>query len=134
MRFDHSDALGGRRPEQTRPGVAVLGLVAATLAVVLAGAACGRTAEEQAAVDAQEACITALGPVARQRLPSEEDLRAAARDAGAAARVDERWVPLRRRVSELRTAVAGQDGRGVDALAQECRRVNDIVKQERDDV
>lgn len=101
----------------------------------LAASACGRTAVEQAAVRAQEACIAALEPVSKDQKPSVSDLASAVRDAEAAARVDERWAPLRDRVRELRSTLGKEAGRArLDALVEECGRVNQIVKDNRDDV
>ena len=109
------------------------GLVIAALASTAAG--CGRTPDEQAAVRAQEACIAALDPVARDRRPSADALRSATRNADAAAAEDDRWSPLRDRVHELQTSIDTEAAReSLDALVEECRRVNDIVKEKRDDV
>ncbi|MDQ3680206.1 MAG: hypothetical protein M3378_06620 [Actinomycetota bacterium] len=111
----------------TRAGVWVLGSVV----LVLAGCG-GRTAEEQAAVRAQDACIAALEPVADDQRPSAGALAAATRDAEAAARVDERWGPLRARVREFRDGVGSPAGpASLDALVRECDRVNRIVKEKR---
>ncbi len=97
--------------------------------------ACGRTPVEQAAVRAQEACIVALEPVSKDEKPSVADLASAVRDAEAAAGVDERWAPLKDRVRAFRSSVGKEAGRAaLDALVEECRRVNQIVKENRDDV
>ena len=104
------------------------------LTLVALAPACGRTPVEQAAVRAQDACIAALEPVSEDRPPSPADLRSALTDAEAAARVDQRWAPLRERVRELMASAGGEGGPRVDALVQECDRVNQIVKEERDDV
>ncbi len=102
---------------------------------VLAASGCGRTAVEQAAVRAQEACIAALEPVSKDRPPSVSELASAVRDAEAAARVDERWAPLRDRVRAFRSSLDSEVGRApLDALVEECGRVNQIVKENRDDV
>ena len=82
---------------------------------------------------AQDACIAALEPVSKDERPSPEALRSAARSAEAAAREDRRWLPLRQRVEEFRSQL-GAGHLDPDPLAQECRRVNQIVKDERDDV
>ena len=105
--------------------------VAVVLLVGLSAAACGarRTAEEQAAVRAQDACIAALEPVSKGRPPSAGDLVGAARDADAAAGVAPRWVPLRERVGEYRARSEARET--LDALVQECARVNQIVKEKR---
>ena len=109
----------------------VLGLAVAGLMT----SACGRTPAEQAAVRAQEACIAALEPVSEDRQPSPADLRSAMSDAEAAARVDQRWAPLRERVRALGSSVGSEPGRAhLDALVQECDRVNRIVKEHRHDV
>lgn len=97
----------------------------AVLVLVLVTAACNRNAEGQAATRAQDACIVALGPVAKGRLPTTDEIGRAARHAEAAAEVDDRWLPLRARVRELAATTARP---AVDALADECRRVNDIVR------
>ena len=126
--FDHSGPGWPRRVVQTRRALVIL-----VAGVALSG--CGRTVEEQAAVRAQEACIAALEPVARDQRPSAGALQSAARSAGEAARVDERWASLRRRVDEFRTAVGkGNGGESLHSLMAECERVNRIVKEERDDV
>ena len=105
------------------------------LALATTAAGCGRTPDEQAAVRAQEACIAALDPVARDRRPSADALRSATRDADAAAAEDERWVQLRERVRELESSIDTAAVReSLDALVEECRRVNQIVKDKRDDV
>ena len=84
---------------------------------------------------AQDACISALDPVSRDRRPSVDALRSARRSAEAAAQVDERWSQLRERVRDLESSAdADAAQRSVDALVQECGRVNQIVKAERDDV
>jgi hypothetical protein len=106
-----------------------------TLALVLAASAgCGvrRTPEEQAAVRAQDACIAALDPVSKNRRPSTDALGIAARNAEAAAKVDDRWAALRARVLDFRGRADSQES--LDALVEECRRVNRIVKEKRDDV
>lgn len=115
----------GSRPRLAL-GLALAGLVAS---------ACGRTPAEQAAVRAQDACIAALEPVSQDRQPSTAELRSAVSYAEAAARVDQRWAPLRERVQALRSSVGSEAGRAhLDALVQECDRVNRIVKEKRDDV
>lgn len=106
-----------------------------TLALVLAmSAGCGgrRTPEEQAAVRAQDACIAALEPVSEGRPPSNEAVATAARHAEAAAEVDQRWSALRARVLDFRSRTDSQES--LDALAAECQRVNQIVKEKRGDV
>jgi hypothetical protein len=113
--------------------------VAVLVVSACAATGCGRTAEEQAAVRAQEACIAALGPVAEDKRPSPDALRSATRSAEAAARADGRWQPLQNRVIDFRATIAGdpdsEAGReSLDALAQECGRVNQIVKERREDV
>lgn len=100
----------------------------------MAVANCGRTAQEQAAVRAQEACIAALGPVARDQQPSTGALASARRHADAAASADQRWVRLRDRVRELGDTTGQGGGRAVDAVVRECERVNRIVKEERGDI
>jgi hypothetical protein len=104
------------------------------LMFLLAVWGCGarRTPEEQAAVRAQEACIAALEPVSEERRPSSEAVAMAARHAEAAAKVDDRWMPLRARVLEFGNQPDGRER--VDALVRECERVNRIVKEKRGDV
>ena len=99
-----------------------------------ASAGCGgrRTPEEQAAVRAQDACIAALEPVSKNQRPSTDALGAAVRDAEAAAKVDNRWSALRARVLDFRSRTDSQES--LDALAAECQRVNQIVKEKRGDV
>lgn len=109
-------------------------VLALGLALVVLTPACGRTPVEQAAVRAQDACIAALEPVSEDRQPFPADLRSALANAEAAARVDQRWAPLRERVRELGSSASGGGGGQLDALAQECDRVNQIVKEEREDV
>ncbi|MDQ3569433.1 MAG: hypothetical protein M3396_02195 [Actinomycetota bacterium] len=113
----------------TKAGVVVLALVL----LALAGSPCGgRTPQEQAAVRAQDACIAALEPVAEDQRPSDDALAAASRDAEAAANVDERWGPLRARVREFADGIGSPAGpASLDALVQECERVNRIVKEKR---
>ena len=89
-----------------------------------------RSAESRAAERAQDACIGSLQPVADGGRPSTAVLRRAAADADAAAGVDDRWAPLR---ASVRAAL---DRRGsprfeaaVDALVEECERVNEIVRR-----
>lgn len=100
-------------------------------AVVVLAVACGRNAEGQAAVRAQDACITALEPAAQHRLPTGDEIGAALRHAEAAAEVDERWLALRQRVQELAAVLQRGDDAddAVQQLADECRRVNDIVRE-----
>jgi hypothetical protein len=83
-------------------------------------------------VRAQDACIAALEPVSKSRRPTAESLVTAARDAEAAARVDPRWVSLRGRVRDFQARTDAPES--LDALVQECRRVNQIVKEKRDDL
>ncbi len=64
--------------------------------------------------------------------PSTGALAAAVRDAEAAASVDQRWVALRTRVRDFRDRTDTPES--LDALVKECERVNQIVKEERDDV
>lgn len=101
----------------------------ALLALAVVGA-CTGNAEGQAATRAQDACIVALEPVAQRRAPTSDEAQQAARLADSAADVDDRWVPLRARTHDLNTAVLhGVDPQpAVDALADECRRVNEIVR------
>jgi len=83
-------------------------------------------------VRAQDACIAALEPVSKSERPSDDALATASRDADAAARADRRWAPLRTRVLDFK---ARRDAlEALDALAQECGRVNQIVKEKRGDV
>ncbi len=56
----------------------------------------------------------------------------AARHAEAAARVDDRWVPLRAKVRDFGNQPEGREP--LDALVKECERVNRIVKEKRGDV
>jgi len=111
--------------------VLVSALVAMT--AVAAGPGCGRRSpEEQAAVRAQDACIAALEPASLSQRPSADALVAAARHAEAAARVDQRWATLRASVRDFQARVDTKES--FDALVQECRRVNQIVKEKRGDV
>ena len=114
-----------------RPSVVACLAVALVLA---AGSGCGgrRTPQEQAAVRAQDACIAALEPVSKNRRPSNDALATAASEAEAAAKVDERWAALRDRVLDFRSRTDSQES--LDALAAECQRVNQIVKEKREDV
>ncbi len=118
-----------------RPVRVAVGSVLGLALAVVVGSACGRTPVERAAVRAQDACITALDPVSEDRRLSPADLRSALSDAEAAARVDQRWAPLLERVRNLASvAGSGEGGAQLDALVQECDRVNQIVKENRDDV
>ena len=99
------------------------------LALALALTACTRDPEGQAAVRAQDACIAALEPVALGRVPSDSEIATASRHAEATADVDDRWLPLRARVRALSAEPAQP---AVDALAEECRRVNDLVRSKLD--
>ncbi len=111
---------------------AVASLALGLLAAALVSSGCARrTPEEQAAVRAQDACIAALEPVARDERPSPAALEEAAEAARAAAGVDDRWSALPARVDELRSR-PGERG-PVDALVEECGRVNRIVKEKRGD-
>ena len=104
--------------------------LALTLAVVAGGVGCGRrSAESKAAERAQDACIGSLSPVADNRQPSAAVLDAAVADAEAAASVDERWQPLLARLRAARQArgTPAVDP-AIDALVEECDRVNDIVR------
>lgn len=105
----------------------------AMVALVLAAGGCVPNPEGRAAGRAQDACIAALEPVAQRRVPTAAELAQASRVAEAAAAADERWVPLRQRVRELAEAVSGgaDPQAAVDALADECRHVNDIVRTSR---
>lgn len=102
----------------------------AMVALVLALGGCARNPEGRAAGRAQDACIAALEPVAQRQVPTAAQLAPASRAAEAAAEVDERWLPLRQRVRELAEAVSrgGDPQPAIGALADECRRVNDIVR------
>lgn len=103
--------------------------MAATLLMVLAAAACTRTAQDKAAQDAQDACIVALEPVAQGRTVTPDEVARARTHAEAAAEADPRWTPLEARLAQF-DAAAGAEA--VDALTVECRRVNDIVRAEYD--
>ncbi len=81
---------------------------------------------------AQDACIAALDPVSKDQRPSADALAAAGRDAEAAAKVDERWLTLRARVADFRAQPDARES--LDALVKECGRVNQLVKEKRDDV
>jgi hypothetical protein len=104
---------------------------AIVIVALLGGSACSarRTPEEQAAVRAQDACIAALEPVSKSRRPAPENLADAVVDAEAAAGVDQRWAPLRARVLEFRERTDSSES--LDALVNECGRVNQIVKEKR---
>jgi hypothetical protein len=98
---------------------------------VLGAVACGPSAEDRAAVRAQDACISSLEPVADGRTPSADDLDAAVADAEAAAEVDDRWAPLGvllRQARDQRGTPAFEPS--VDALVAECEQVNDYVRAE----
>ncbi len=56
----------------------------------------------------------------------------AARHAEAAAAEDERWMALRAKVFDFRGRVDHQES--LDALVEECERVNRMVKEKRDDL
>ena len=114
----------------SRTGLPALGLALAV--AVNAGCSARRTAEEQAAVRAQDACIAALEPVSKDQRPSTEALATAARDAEAAAKVDERWLPLRSQVRHFGERAGEPES--LDALVKECERVNRIVKEKRADM
>ncbi len=117
-----------------RAGPLALALALTTALATTASSACGsrRTAEEEAAVRAQDACIAALDPVSKDQRPSTDALVSAARDAEAAAKVDERWSALRARVLDFGDRTDARES--LDALVEECARVNRIVKEERDSV
>lgn len=113
-----------------RPSAVASVALGLCLSVAVLGSGCGRrTPEEQAAVRAQEACIAALEPVARDERPPPSALDAATGDAEAAARVDDRWATLRTRVDEFRSRPA--ERAPLDALVEECGRVNQMVKEKR---
>jgi hypothetical protein len=120
------------RLEASRVAGGGLALGIALVVAVTPGCGGRRTAEEQAAVRAQDACITALEPVSKDQRPSTDALATAARDAEAAAKVDERWMPLRARVLDFGRRT--DDRESLDALVKECERVNRIVKEKRGDV
>lgn len=106
-------------------------MAAAVVLASVVGVACGRRSpESRAAEHAQDACIGALEPVARGRLPSVEQVDEARADAEAAAEVDDRWDPL---VVGIRMVQSTRGTPGidpaVDALTAECRRVNEIVRR-----
>lgn len=98
---------------------------------VLAAGGCGRRSPEaRAAERAQDACIGVLAPVADQELPSAAVLDDARADAEAATEVDDRWAALVQRLEDLE---AQRDtplvDPAVDALREECGRVNDFVRR-----
>ena len=113
-------------------GPPALGLALTLLMAVSPGCGARRTPEEQAAVRAQDACIAALEPVSEGRRPSPYAIAMAARHAEAAADVDERWASLRARVRDFAASANAQNS--LDALVEECERVNRIVKEKRDDL
>jgi len=100
------------------------------VAVVAAGGCGRRSAAARAAEWAQDACIAALSPIAEQELPSASVLDDAQGDAQAAADVDDRWSALVERLEDLE---AQRDtprvDPAVDALREECGRVNDFVRR-----
>lgn len=94
-------------------------------------AGCGRSDESEAAERAQDACIGALEPVAAGQTLSAAVLDETVAHADAAAEVDpDRWSPLRARARAARAAAGSADmERSIDALVQECERVNEVVRR-----
>jgi len=115
-----------------RLGPPALGLALAVIMAASSGCGGRRTAEEQAAVRAQDACVAALEPVSKDQRPSPGALANAARNAEAAAEVDERWTALRARVADFRSRPDTRES--LDALVGECGRVNQVVKEKRGDM
>lgn len=115
-------------PVQKGMGATLLATIVVTAATTTT-VACTRTAQDQAAQDAQDACIVALEPVAQGRTVTPDQVARARKHADAAAEADQRWTPLKARLEQFDTA-AGPEA--VDALTVECRRVNDIVRGEQD--
>lgn len=105
--------------------------MALALTLAVGAGACGRrSAESRAAERAQDACIGALEPVADAQVPSAAVLDEALADAEAAADVDDRWRPLLARVRSAEATRATPDfAPAVEALADECGRVNEIIRR-----
>lgn len=115
-----------------RPSGPVGGLlVVLALTLAVGAGACGRrSAESKAAERAQDACIGALAPVADAKVPSAAVLDEARADAEAAADVDDRWRPLLARVRGAEGTRGTQEfAPAIAALADECGRVNEIIRR-----